>query len=70
MATRITHATAKPVKEKAQASIILRGDECIESLKLVQDYILNEHGMSVSMQQAFNYIVHKHFKEVKYNANV
>ncbi len=36
-----------------------------EGLLKVQEIILEKHGMQVSMQQAFNYVVHKILKSSK-----
>ena len=50
-------------KEQAVPSVIIKGEETINDLKHIQELILNNQGMKISIQQVVNHLIHFYLKE-------
>ena len=50
-------------KEQAVPSVIIKGEETINDLKYIQEMILCNKGMKISIQQVVNHLIHHYLKE-------
>jgi len=44
-------------------SVLIKGEETINDLKHIQELILNNQGVKISMQQVVNHLIHFYLKE-------
>ena len=44
-------------------SVIIKGEETINDLKHIQELILKNQGMKISIQQVVNHLIHFYLKE-------
>ncbi len=49
--------------KQAVPSVIIKGEETVNDLKHIQELILNNQGMKISIQQVVNHLIHFYLKE-------
>ena len=50
-------------KKLTEPSVLIKGEETINDLKHIQELILNNQGMRISIQQVVNHLIHFYLKE-------
>ena len=50
-------------KKLTETSVLIKGEETINDLKHIQEIILNNQGMKISIQQVVNHLIHFYLKE-------